>query len=247
MDDHQDVDIVRDAALAFVDRLDLEGLLDLVHDRPGLLHAALHAEGAVDRQAGDQADDLLLHAQAVDQPGDVVFDEALAGRMEEGDLFFRIHRVGPGEAEIDHRSAGIDGHAFHAVGFGLVLVDRIGLGPVGLQPDLAVRKGGIALQQVAHPLRRRSVAGHPVDQRGREEQAQDDRLFEGFQHPHGSVGQGELRVLGQIDRDVAPCDSDKGVADKGVEGEQEDEGDDQGGDREAAPVVEERHRPTPPS
>ena len=85
---------------------------------PAALAAHRHhhrARIAIERQRRHHADHRPLRIrQVIDQLGQVVFQEAFALRLEEGDGALVVLQVGAGEAEIHLHAALIDRHALQA-------------------------------------------------------------------------------------------------------------------------------------
>ncbi len=180
MDEHEHADIRRDLGGVTVDRAHVEELLHLGVDDPGVALLAGPAEGALQRQRGQKADGLLLHAGEVeDQLGEVDFEEALALGLEEGDDLFLVGAVDAGETEIDELAGLIDRHALQAEPDGAVFLIREGLRVDDLQADLAVRGVAIFLQHLA------DAAG--VDAVGRDLLAQALRIIKAQRHRLGDA------------------------------------------------------------
>ena len=99
----------------------------------------------------------------MDQLRQVVFEELLALRLEEGDGLQIVGRVGRGEAEIDLLAALIERHALQAESDGAILDRRERQRVELLQLDLAVGRGFVFLEHRAVAF---GLQGVPIDQGG---------------------------------------------------------------------------------
>ena len=114
----------------------------------------------------------------MDELGQIVFEEALALGLEEGDDLLIVGRVGGGEAEIDLLAALVERHALQPEGDGPILDGREGLGIELCRFDLAVGDRGVFLEHLAHALRVDAVGRNLVAQLRRVVEAQHDRLVD---------------------------------------------------------------------
>ena len=199
MDDHQHVDVVRHLVDVGRDRLHVVELLQLLDHDIGHHRAALHRrhQVAFERQRRHQPDHRLLReGEAVDQLGQIVFEEALALGLEERDDLLVVGRVGGGEAEIDLLAALVERHALEPEGDGAILGRRERLGIEDLQLDLAVGRGRVFLEHLAHALRIDAVGRHLVAELRRIVEAQHDRLVD--------LAERVARALATACRDAGP-------------------------------------------
>src|SRR5208282_3211131 len=105
MHDHEDVEIFVDLIGIFAKLAHRELVAHLGEDGPGRGRALSHhriAEGTRHGKRADKPDYFLLW---ILEPGDemrhVIFEEALAIRLEEGDNLLVVGAIGAGKAEID--------------------------------------------------------------------------------------------------------------------------------------------------
>jgi len=93
----EDVDVVGDRSDRSAQGFDLELLAGVFDDLPGgravrLAGARVEVKAALDRETGNQADVLLLWVpERVQHPADVVLEESLLDRAEEGNDLLRVH------------------------------------------------------------------------------------------------------------------------------------------------------------
>ena len=88
----------------------------------------------------------------MDELGQVVFEKALALRLEEGDDLLVVGRVGGGEAKIDLLAFRIERHPLKPECDRAVLDIGEGLRVVDFEPDLAAGCGDILVEQLADAL-----------------------------------------------------------------------------------------------
>ena len=154
--EHADIGVYRGEVAAQV--FDLEGAADLGGDVPGgrLARLAGHGvdgEAALDLQAGDEADDFLLRVgQGVDEPAEVVFEEAFFLRVEEGDDLAAVGGVDAHEAEVEVLALLVEGHADDAGGDGLVFGLAEGRGVDDGENDFAAADAGVFLEEFTDAL-----------------------------------------------------------------------------------------------
>ena len=227
MDDHQDIDLLLDLIGVGVDGLDLEQLLQLVDHlpRPSPAHPRQRRAGIAAHGKGRHQPDHrpLGVGEVVYQLGQVVFEEAFAGRREERDGFLIVGAVGPGEAEIDHLSGLIQGDALDAEGHRGVLGVRERRRVGDLEPDLAAGERRIFAEQVAHPG---GIFGQPrqlLAETGREIEPERHRLVDLGEDRARPCGDGEQLVAGEVHaRALEPR------LGQDVDGDEQDEGDEEG-------------------
>ncbi len=135
----------------------------------------------------------------MDELRQVVFEEALALGLEEGDGLLVVGRVGGGEAEIDLLAALVERHALKAEGDGAVLHRRERLGIEDLQLDLAAGCGLVFLEHLAHALRIDGIARDLVAQSRRIVEAHHDRLVELLERVARAFGERVEMLLRQVD------------------------------------------------
>ena len=178
----------------------------------------------VDRQRRHHADHGTLRVgQVVDQFGQVVFKEALALRLEEGDGAFIVFQVAAGQAEIHLHAALIHRYALQAISHRAVLGVAERLGIVELEPDLAAGQRGVFSQHLAHVVGEGAVERYRAAQPARIEQAQRDRLLQAGQDLQRAGRQRVDLVARQVDTQVGQPRIGEHV-----------DADDDGGDRDDA-------------
>ena len=121
------------------------------------------------------------------QPGQIVLEEALPLRREEGDNLLVVGRVGAGQAEIDLLALCVERHGLQAEGDSAVLVVREGLRPIDFKAQLADRRIGVAPEQFAHPLGIDRIGRHRLAEPRRIIKAQGDRLVDARQSLQGAA------------------------------------------------------------
>ncbi len=224
MRQHQHVDIGRDRIDIGGERLDRVELLQLLHHGHRLRRAAAHHRHHVtfERQGADQADHgLLWNGQVVDELSQIVFEKALALRLEESDDLLVVGRIGRGQPEIDLLALHVERHALQPEGDGAVLDIGEGQGIVDFEADLAVSRCDVLIEQLAHPLRINAVGGDLVGEPGRIIEPQRDRLVDRGEGPPGAARQGVEVLAGEVEppgeeaggdnihRDQHQCDADE--------------------------------------
>ena len=151
----------------------IHGRRRLAHGRHGIAHAA------IDRDAGDEADDALLGVgEAVDELGQVVFEEALAIGREKLDGGVVVGGVGGDEAEVAGLAVLVEAHAAQASGDGAILGVGEGFRLDQRELQLALREVAILFEQRLHALEVFAVErGHLAELLGVVE-ADVDRLLD---------------------------------------------------------------------
>lgn len=136
-DEHGDVVVdLRDVRSEVAHGEELPGLRE---DGPWFAHLARGwIETGAHRQTREPADHGLLRiGELVDEPGDVVFEELLAGRIEEGDGGMSVRGVRAGEPEVQLPAALTERRTRHAELGRAILVPGEGLRIDHLQVQLA--------------------------------------------------------------------------------------------------------------
>ena len=116
--------------------------------------------------------------QGMNEPGQIVFEEAFALGVEERDDLLIVGRVYPGEAEIDGFAAVVERGWLQPVSDRAVLGVGIGQRIVDFEPDFALGGGDVLVEQLAHALGIDAVSGHLVAKPGRVIEAQGDRFLD---------------------------------------------------------------------
>ena len=136
MDDHQHVDVFVDRVRLGAQRSDLEELLHLLDHRPR--HPTLRRV-LFEAQRSDDAHHLFLRVREIeDEPRQVVLEERLAGRIEKGDVLAVVGAVARRKTEVAGVSGIVHQHALEAERDRLVLLGRVGVGVVDLEPKHSV-------------------------------------------------------------------------------------------------------------
>ncbi len=202
MHEHQHIDIGRDRIDVGGQRLDRIELLQLLHDCHRLGRTAAHHRHhvAFERQRADQADDRLLgKRQAVDELGQIVFEKALALGLEERNDLLVVGRVGRGETEIDLLASDIERHPLQPESDCAVFGIRERQGVIDLEPDLAVGRCDILIEQLAHALGIDAVRRDFVGEAGRIIEPQGDRLFDPGERSQRAAGQRVKVLTGEVE------------------------------------------------
>ncbi len=202
MHEHQHIDIGRDRIDIGGQRLDRIELLQLLHDGHRLGRTAAHHRHhvAFERQGADQPDHRLFRKrQAVDELGQIVFEKALALGLEERDDLLVVGRVGRGETEIDLLAPDIERHPLQPERDCAVLGIRERQRVVDFEPDLAVGRGDILIEQLAHALGIDPVRGDFIGEAVRIIEPQRDRLFDPGERPQGAAGQRVEVLSGEVE------------------------------------------------
>ena len=212
MDQQQDVDVVIDLGDIAGDRFDLEELIDLIEQRPGLV---LKHRVRFDQQRGQKADGLLFRRRQIEShPGQIIFQEPFTGRIEERHHLPVIGRIGGNQAEIAAFTRLIQWNALQAEPNSIVFLDRERLGIDDFEIDVAPRGLGVVFQQLPHPGRVNAVLGADLGQFAREVEPHLDRFVDLIEHLAGAVRQGKQLVLGQIEPGIGHLGADQNVEEK---------------------------------
>ncbi len=187
-----------------------------------------HGPGiAIQRQRRHHPQNRALRVgQLIDQPRQVVFQEALAIGLEEPDRALVIQQIGADQAEIDLLAALIQRHTLQTVGQRAVLHLAERLGIVELELQFAAGGRGVFRQHLAHMIRQRAVRRHRAAEFARIEQPQRDRFLEAGEDLPGARRQRVEVLLRQIDPPVGQALASKHIHanDDGADGKDRDQG-----------------------
>ncbi len=165
----------------------------------------------------------------MDELRQIVFEEALALRLEERNDLQIVGRVRGGEAEIDLLAALIERHALQAESDGTILDGGEGQRVELLQLDLALGHRRVFLEHLAHALRIDAVGRNLVAELLRVVEAQHDGLVELGERRARAGGERVELALRQVDARGA----ERAVGDD-IDRDEEDRGGKQADDGEAA-------------
>src|SRR6185437_7583983 len=137
--------------------------------------------------------------QLIDELRDVVLEEALLVRVEEGDGLLAVGGVGSRETEVELGAGLVDGGARDPELRGAILLDRERLRIDDVQVDHAARALPELLEEVVYPLAVGTDLRDGFGGLGRVEEVEVDRLLDALQDPVGAGRDGVQAILGEIE------------------------------------------------
>ncbi len=206
---HQHVDFGGDRIDVGRQRLDVDDLAQLADDRLRLARPALQGRKwiAVERQRTEQPDDRALgKRKRVDQPGQIVFEKPLPLGIEERDRLLIVGRIGAGEPEINRLSLIVERHGLQPISNRAVLCVGKRQRVIDFEAELALRRGDVLVEQLAHALRVNAISGRVIAKPVRVIKAQRDRFVDLGQRLARTASERIEMFRGQIEpqRGVTP-------------------------------------------